>query len=399
MKILAGLIALWLAAAAVVVIFLLGDDNTCTPTGSAPSGGSGVPAGTGHTWPVDPAVFTVSDVFGARGGTHLGVDMAAPEGTPIYAAMDGTVAASGAASGFGDWIVLDHNIDGQIWSTVYGHMYEKDLLVAVGDQVKAGQQISRVGTNGESTGPHLHFEVRQPPGRLAGGQAIDPMPWLQDGGTATPSPDPHAANQAAATTPAPTSAPAAPAPTAAAAASGCGTSGSGGGVDNLKPGSVPPQFEQWYRKAGTTCPEISSALLAAQGDHESGFRTDAVSPDGALGIAQFMPGTATATAPDGQPYVIDADGNGRADPMDPADGIIGQARYMCAIAHTIEGWEVDGKVTGDVTALTIAAYNAGEGAVLDSGGMPNQIPRHFTETRPYVAAILADIPTYAQQLS
>ncbi|GAB2554667.1 peptidoglycan DD-metalloendopeptidase family protein [Nocardia heshunensis] len=386
---LAAVTAVVLLPAVVVVTLMLDDENTCTP----PTPGNSVPAGAGHTWPVDPSIFTVSDVFGARGGTHMGVDMAAPEGTPIYAAMDGTVAASGPASGFGDWIVLDHNIDGQLWSTVYGHMYENDLLVHVGDQVKAGQQISRVGTNGESTGPHLHFEVRQPPGRLAGGQAIDPMPWLQDGNTATPTQNPRAADAAAATTGTPTPTPAATTP-----AAGCGA-GSGGGVDNLAPGKVPAQFEQWYRKAGTTCPEISSALLAAQGSHESGFRTDAVSPDGAMGIAQFMPGTAKEIAPDGQPFVIDADGKGYADPMDPADGIIGQARYMCAIAKTIEGWQAEGKVTGDLTALTIAAYNAGEGAVLESGGLPNLIPRHFTETRPYVAAILADIPNYAQQLS
>jgi len=77
---------------------------------------------------------------------------------------------------------------------------------------------------------------------------------------------------------------------------------------------------------------------------------------------------------------------------DDGDAIIGQGRYMCAIAHKIVGWQNAGQVHGDVVALTLAAYNAGEGAVLASGGMPNQVAAHYSETQPYVANILAMEP-------
>ncbi|MFE3029286.1 peptidoglycan DD-metalloendopeptidase family protein [Nocardia tengchongensis] len=316
-----------------------------------------------HQYPLAAGTFTVSDVFGARGGTHLGVDLAAAAGTPIYAAADGLVVASGAASGFGDWVVIDSlDASGRRYSTVYGHMYENGIFVRTGDIVQMGRHIADVGSNGESSGPHLHFEL-VPGGRLTGGRQVDPMPWLAGGSIPAPG-GPYCEN-------------------------GFGTAGG-----NLAAGRVPAELEVWYRRAGSLCPEIGASLLAAQGQAESGFRTDAVSPDGAQGIAQFMPGTARALAPDGQPYVIDADGKGYASVLDPADAIIGQGRYMCAIAKTIEGWMAAGKVSGDLTALTIAAYNAGEGAVLASGGMPNQISRHYTETRPYVARILAAEPGF-----
>ena len=104
----------------------------------------------------------------------------------------------------------------------------------------------------------------------------------------------------------------------------------------------------------------------------------------------MWPYTAASIDPDdGQTYVIDSDGNGVASVWDDGDAIIGQGRYMCAIAHKIAGWEAEGKVQGDVTALSLAAYNAGEGAVLASGGMPNQLAAHYSETQPYVRNILA----------
>lgn len=320
----------------------------------------GLRGGSTRQFPLASGTFTVSDVFGSRGGGHHGVDLAAPAGTPIYAAADGRVVASGPASGFGGWVVIDSlDQSGQRYSTVYGHMYLPQIYVKVGDAVTVGQHIADVGSAGESSGPHLHFEL-VPGGRMNGGQQVDPMPWLAGGTMPTVTvPSPNCDN-------------------------GFGSPGG-----NLAGGKVPPELEVWYRRAGSLCPQIGSSLLAAQGQAESGFSRGAVSPDGAQGIAQFMPGTAISTAPDGQPYVIDADGNGQASVWDDGDAIIGQGRYMCALAGKIQGWIDEGKVQGDVTALSIAAYNAGEGAVLASGGMPNQHPRHFTETRPYVARILA----------
>ena len=145
-------------------------DQVCT--GSTPGQ---VAAGTGG-WvnPVPGARLTSG--FGNRGATsvsaaqfHAGQDLAAPLGTPIYAAADGTVISSGPASGFGDWIRIDHG-GGVI--TVYGHMYAADLMVRVGDRVTAGQQVARVGSNGQSSGPHCHFEVH------VNGTPVDPGPFM-----------------------------------------------------------------------------------------------------------------------------------------------------------------------------------------------------------------------------
>ncbi|MFC9892730.1 M23 family metallopeptidase [Nocardia sp. NPDC127579] len=115
-----------------------------------------------------PTIGTFTSGFGSRWGTfHNGIDIAGPIGTPIYAVADGTVIDAGPAQGFGLWVRIRHN-DGTI--TVYGHMY--DFFVSVGERVPAGMQIARMGNRGDSSGPHLHFEV------IAGGQHIDPRAWL-----------------------------------------------------------------------------------------------------------------------------------------------------------------------------------------------------------------------------
>ncbi|MFI5716994.1 peptidoglycan DD-metalloendopeptidase family protein [Nocardia sp. NPDC051750] len=334
---------------------------TATPSLAADAGPLG------RIWPMAAGTFSVSDVFGSRGGGHKGIDLAAADGTPIFAVSDGVVVAAGAASGFGNWIVVD-SVDpgnGRAYSAVYGHMWDDGVLVRVGEQVRAGQHIGAVGSAGESSGPHLHFEI-VPGGRFTGGRQIDPMPWL-DG---APTPDVGGA-RAYSTDPE--------------CVRGFGTPGGA-----LAVGKVPPELEIWYRRAGSLCPEVTPSLLAAQGRQESGFRRGLTSPAGAQGLAQFLPGTAASINPDdGQPYVIDADGNGTASVWDDGDAIVGQGRYMCAIAHKITGWMAEGRVQGDVVALTLAAYNAGEGAVLASGGMPNQVAAHYSETQPYVANILA----------
>lgn len=122
---------------------------------------------------VKPAEGAYTSGFGMRwGAMHAGIDLAGPIGTPILAAMDGTVIDSGPASGYGNWIRIQHE-DGSI--TVYGHM--STLNVAVGQHVTAGQQIAGMGSEGFSTGSHLHFEIH--PG---GGGAVDPIPWLAERG-------------------------------------------------------------------------------------------------------------------------------------------------------------------------------------------------------------------------
>ena len=124
---------------------------------------------------VAPTSGRLTSCYGARWGTtHFGVDIAAPIGTPIYAPEGGRVLQAGAASGFGLAVYLQH-ADGTI--TVYGHV--DSFSVAVGQQVGAGEPIAEVGNKGQSTGPHLHFEVH------TGGlyqNRVDPMPWLSSRG-------------------------------------------------------------------------------------------------------------------------------------------------------------------------------------------------------------------------
>jgi len=113
----------------------------------------------------------VTSCYGARWGKlHAGIDIAAPIGTPIYAPEGGTVLQAGPASGFGLAIAVQHG-DGTI--TVYGHVNQ--MFVSVGEAVSTGQQIAEVGNRGQSTGPHLHFEVHT--GGLYANRG-NPAPWL-----------------------------------------------------------------------------------------------------------------------------------------------------------------------------------------------------------------------------
>ncbi|MEV4154125.1 M23 family metallopeptidase [Nocardia salmonicida] len=115
-----------------------------------------------------PAKGAFTSGFGSRWGTmHRGIDIAGPIGSPIYAVADGTVVEAGPAQGFGLWVRIRHD-DGTI--SIYGHMY--DFFVSQGERVPAGMQIARIGNRGDSTGPHLHFEIVQ------NGQHVDPQAWL-----------------------------------------------------------------------------------------------------------------------------------------------------------------------------------------------------------------------------
>ena len=119
----------------------------------------------------------LTSTFGTRWGTlHAGIDLAAPMRTPEMAAMDGVVLEAGPASGFGLAVYIQHE-NGDV--TVYGHMDE--ILVQAGQVVHAGDTIALLGNRGQSTGPHLHFEVH-----VGGinGQKIDPLPWLRERGIA-----------------------------------------------------------------------------------------------------------------------------------------------------------------------------------------------------------------------
>ena len=99
---------------------------------------------------------------------HAGRDFAAPEGTPVVAALSGQVLSSGLAGGYGIAIELEHS--DPLRRTLYGHLSE--IYVRPGQQVRQGEVIGRVGSTGLSTGPHLHFELRTP--SRAGWQAVNP---------------------------------------------------------------------------------------------------------------------------------------------------------------------------------------------------------------------------------
>ncbi|HEV2888367.1 MAG TPA: M23 family metallopeptidase [Jatrophihabitans sp.] len=123
------------------------------------------------TLPLPAGSFYMSTCFCMRWGEfHPGDDLAAAYGTPIYAIGAGTVVAAGPAQGFGNWVVIDH---GNGFTSIYGHM--KVLAVSPGQSVRVGQNIAFVGTEGHSTGPHLHLEVR-----LGGtsGPPVDPQVFL-----------------------------------------------------------------------------------------------------------------------------------------------------------------------------------------------------------------------------
>ena len=126
----------------------------------------------GYIWPVSSRRIT--STFGGRaspGGigstNHKGIDIAAPRGTPVYAADGGTVTYAGWMSGYGYLVRINH---GNGIVTYYGH--NSKLLVSVGQDVYKGQQIAKMGSTGNSTGNHCHFEVRY------NGVAKNPLNYL-----------------------------------------------------------------------------------------------------------------------------------------------------------------------------------------------------------------------------
>jgi murein DD-endopeptidase MepM/ murein hydrolase activator NlpD len=126
---------------------------------------TGAASAAGFVWPVH-GILTSG--FGWRWGRmHEGIDLAVGNGTPVVAAAAGTVIVAGWMGGYGNLVVVDHG--GGI-STAYGH--NTSVTVGVGQQVAQGQLIAYSGNTGNSTGPHVHFEVR------INGGAVDPMGYL-----------------------------------------------------------------------------------------------------------------------------------------------------------------------------------------------------------------------------
>lgn len=108
------------------------------------------------------------DPFTRRGAMHRGLDFKGPRGSPIYAAADGRVSFVGRKSGYGNVVEVSH---GNGVMTRYAHL--SAFTSRVGDEVKSGDPIAKLGNTGRSTGPHLHFEVR------INDRAVNPRPFLE----------------------------------------------------------------------------------------------------------------------------------------------------------------------------------------------------------------------------
>lgn len=125
------------------------------------------------TWPT--INHTIGDGFGARSGEHHGIDIQVGNGTPVFAAAAGTVTFVGSSGGYGELIIINHSGGLQ---TFYAHL--SNARVRTGNAVNDGTPIALSGGYkgapgaGDSTGPHLHFEVR------LNGTAINPLPLLNN---------------------------------------------------------------------------------------------------------------------------------------------------------------------------------------------------------------------------
>lgn len=124
-------------------------DGQCNVTGYYPWSG-------GFVWPTTSHLISGNDFWGG----HLGIDIGAYTGDAVWAASAGVVIWAGSMEGgYGNVVVLEHDNGGDIWVTLYAHL--SAINVKCGQEVAQGQTIGASGTSGNSTGPHLHFEVRE----------------------------------------------------------------------------------------------------------------------------------------------------------------------------------------------------------------------------------------------
>ncbi|WP_214733950.1 M23 family metallopeptidase [Exiguobacterium sp. s154] len=139
-----------------------------------------------------PAEGRLSQGFGSASGQfgytfHNGLDIAAKTGTPVYAAEAGKVTKVSSSGPYGNHIQIEHNVDGQKWTTVYAHLHKVD--VKTGQSVHQGEPIGQIGNTGNSSGPHLHFEIHKGDYNFSAssaGNAVDPMKLAERLGGASP---------------------------------------------------------------------------------------------------------------------------------------------------------------------------------------------------------------------
>ena len=130
-------------------------------------------------WPF-PYAVPISSGFGERAAPcrgcstiHMGLDLNPGSGAPIYSIADGVVSLVAASGGYGTHVYITHTINGQNVKSLYAHMQSGSTPLSVGQEIKVGDFVGLVGSTGQVTGAHLHFEI------LIDDVQVDPFAWLK----------------------------------------------------------------------------------------------------------------------------------------------------------------------------------------------------------------------------
>lgn len=157
--------------------------SQCVPVGQSADGSRGISQRSTAVWPLTEGSYVQTSSFSWRVSPisgelmlHAGVDWTASAGTAILAAYPGVVTEVGYNGRSGNFVEITHQTeDGTPFTTLYMHQLSGGITVSTGEEVEAGQTIGAVGSTGWSTGPHLHFEVRN-----GGGSAVEPIGWMRN---------------------------------------------------------------------------------------------------------------------------------------------------------------------------------------------------------------------------
>lgn len=154
--------------------------NSSSSSNSSVSSGN-LPVVSAGNW-TRPAAGRFTSGFGRRdigpigSKNHLGIDIANSIGTPVVAAADGVVSYVGSMNGYGNVVMVTHSIEGQLFTTTYAHL--SGFNTSVGASVSKGQQIARLGNSGNSTGPHVHFEIHVGEWNGSRSNAVNPLNYI-----------------------------------------------------------------------------------------------------------------------------------------------------------------------------------------------------------------------------